>query len=229
VGRLRYIVFSGMDGSGKTTKALFTRSFLNTSNIKSTYVWFRWNAYISYFVLFIAKIIKLTIKVNINNQLVFIRRYYANKVLAYLWILTQLMDIIITHVFSIVRAKLYGARIIIYDRFAIPDKIVDLIYETRINLFKTILVRALIYYFLSMVRNGSMLIIFNKISPDKVLRIRKDLPSVNYPYMYDRLYTIILKIISGSNNMLILDSERSLNENLLSIARKLSMLLHHEG
>jgi len=228
VGRLRYIVFSGIDGSGKTTKALFTQGFLSILNIKSIYVWFRWNAYISYFVLFIAKIIKLTIKVNINNQLVIIRRYYTNKLLAYLWTLAQLMDFIIAHIFSSLRAKLYGARIIIYDRFAIPDKIVDLIHESRMNLFKITLARALIYHFLSKLRNGSMLIIFNKISPDKVLRMRKDLPSINYPYVYDRLYTIILKIMSGSNNMLILDSGKPLNENLLSIARTLSMLLHHE-
>jgi thymidylate kinase len=225
--KLKYLVFSGMDGSGKTTKALFTQGVLNNLNLKSMYVWFRWSAYSSYFVFPIARIARLTIRVNINDKIVFIRRYYMNKPLAYLWVLTQSIDFIISYIFSLLRAKLCKTKVIIYDRFAIPDKIIDLIYESRINVLRVPLIRALIYHFLSKLKDGSMLIVFNKVSPYKVLERRKDLPSISYPFIYDRLYAIILKMLSGSHNVLMLNSERPLNENLVAIAKILNTALHH--
>jgi len=226
--KLKYIVLSGIDGSGKTTKAKFTYKYLNDRGIKAIYVWFRWNAYISYFPLLVAKIAKLTVKMNICNSSIIVRRYYINKALAYLWVLTQSIDFLIGYTVSLLRAKLYGARIIIYDRFIIPDKIVDLMYESHVNVFKVLLTRAVIYYFLSHLKNGSVLMVFNKISPYRVLRVRKDLPSRMYPYIYAQLYAIILKMLLENNGVLILDVEKPLSENLLHLLKVLNKVAHYK-
>jgi len=212
--RLKYIVFSGIDGSGKTTKARLSQLFLSRIGVGSYYVWFRWNAYVSYLVLFIAKITRLTVRKKIGNQVILIREYYRNKALARLWIITQSIDFLISHIFHTFRAHLNKAQVIIYDRFVIPDKIVDLIYETRINVFRNIVIRALIYYFISNIKGGKMIVIFNKVSPRKVLVIRKDIPSPIYPFIYNNLYDKVLKLLADAQGLYVLDSEKKLKENL---------------
>ena len=207
-------MFSGIDGSGKTTKARFSLLFLLRRGIRSYYVWFRWNAYISYLVLPIARIAGLTIRKKVCNQTIFVREYYRNRFLAELWIITQSLDFLLGYIFYALRARLNGARMIVYDRFVIFDKIVDLLYETRINVFRKIIVKALVYYFISKIRKGKMIIIFNKISPKKVLSLRKDIPSLSYPFIYSRLYNIVLKLLPDVQGVYILDAEKSLKENL---------------
>ena len=219
---MKHIVFSGIDGSGKTTKAMFSLLFLSRMGIRSYYIWFRWNAYVSYLALLIARITGLTVRKKVCGQVILVREYYRNRVLARLWIITQFTDFLISYVFHVLRARLNGAQIVIYDRFIIPDKVVDLIYETRTNVLRNIVAKALIYYFISRIRSGKMIIIFNKISPEKVLILRRDIPSSSYPFIYERLYKKVLKLLSNVRGLYVLDAEKSLKENLSILKRILN-------
>jgi len=212
----KFIVISGVDGSGKTTKAKAIQQYLTSMGVNVTYVWFRWNAYLSYLPLLLAKIAKLTIFKRINDNVVIVRRYYKCKPLSYLWIITQTIDFIIAHLLSLLHARILSkTSVVIYDRFAVPDKLIDLMYETHVNVLRIPLTKALIYWFLKNLRKGRFILVYMKVSPQTVLRRRSDLPSKSYPYVYVTLYNSLTTLLIDEKNTLVLYGDRDLRENLI--------------
>jgi hypothetical protein len=231
VRKIGYIIMSGMDGSGKTTKARSLQKYLVKKNVKAIYVWYRWRAYLSYVPLFIAKIAGLTTYKYIDNMRIAIRRYYMNKPLAYLWAIAQIIDYTISYLLVLLYIRSYGVRIIIFDRFLIPDKLIDLLYETRLNVFKLFFIRALIYWFLRELRENRFILIYNKIDPFIVLARRKDIPSKCYPYIYASFYNKIMKIFITEENFLQLNGLEPFEDNLktlISFARGRLRICGHE-
>ncbi|MEM4888850.1 MAG: hypothetical protein QXJ64_05370, partial [Thermosphaera sp.] len=130
LGNLNIIIFSGVDGSGKTTQAKLLEKFLREKQVKVRIFWFRWFAFFSYFLYFYAFLLRRTIKIKILNKSLKIHAFYIDIVLQRLYPVFQSFDLLLKYLFTILYIKLRRIRVIIFDRFVL-DLIVDLLWETR--------------------------------------------------------------------------------------------------
>jgi len=200
---VKFIVFSGIDGSGKTTYSKLVESELRRRNFKTMYVWFRWSSYLSNLLLLFFRFLKYTRRLHIQREgcykvEVVIREYYKNKFLALLWIFLQSIDMLIRYMLILIRGT-HNDIIVICDRFIIPDKLVDLIYETHIVITKVPLIRALLYFFINRIREGKITVIYLSVDPKIALLRKKDIISSSYLLFYSNVYEKLMDFIKASS------------------------------
>jgi len=120
------IVFTGIDGSGKTTQAELLVKFLKNDGIKTLYVWSRWKP------LFLGPLIKgwkskstdevvnLNYKSDLKEKK---QRLLSNPIFRWLWLTGFLVDYSL-QIFVKVRLKLLKKQLIVSDRI-FYDSVID--------------------------------------------------------------------------------------------------------
>jgi thymidylate kinase len=120
-----FIVFAGIDGSGKTTQAKYTFSLLKDKLDQVTYVWCRWDPFVFRF------LIKLWKKYNKKNleksywqQKDKKTRFLKKPLFRGIWIWGWIIEYGIQVFFKIRLRRIAGARMIVSDRY-FYDSFVD--------------------------------------------------------------------------------------------------------
>ncbi len=124
----KYIIISGIDGSGKTTVINALTDALNTKGYSTQYIWMRFNHYSVKVMNALARILGLSVKVHNAFGDVWEHRLYKNRLFCNLYVWCSYIDNIIARRKTL---KL-EADYIICDRW-VNDTLIDLGAECRID------------------------------------------------------------------------------------------------
>ena len=124
----KYIVISGIDGSGKTSVIESLQRKLEEDGIKVSYIWMRYNHYLLKCMNALARIMRLSVKVHNEMGEVWEHRLYKNRAFCKVYIWCSYIDNMIA------KKKVYRekADIVICDRW-VNDILIDLGAECRFN------------------------------------------------------------------------------------------------
>ncbi|MEM4166730.1 MAG: hypothetical protein QW255_05235 [Candidatus Bilamarchaeaceae archaeon] len=131
----RVIVFSGIDGCGKTTIIEQLRSILEHRGIKTQYVWLRYNHFFVKPILFFCKLIGLTTYEVIGDIRIGYHNFYKSRLISGIFICLTFWDTFLATLFKICIPLIFTRNLIICDRWVV-DILVDLEIDTGIPLFK---------------------------------------------------------------------------------------------
>lgn len=164
----RLICIAGVDGSGKTTLAKKLVDELNQKGYPTKYVWFRFPYFLTFTLLFIARLTKLTQYVSNGKHRVGIHYFHLQPFRA-LYPLTVLIDTLVHYVIKIAIPLKLGY-IVICDRW-IYDIIVDVsidVHNVCVRAFHPSAIGGLYYRLASQARFTLLLD-----APDHVLETRR--------------------------------------------------------
>lgn len=123
------IIFSGIDGSGKSTHARLLYKYAKLKGLKVRYIWLRFFALITYPLFLYARLFKRTILVNVP-YVAKVHIFWIDPVLKFLYPRLLLLDILIRFFIELMLTYVKRIDLLIIDRF-VMDTAIDLIYETR--------------------------------------------------------------------------------------------------
>lgn len=130
----KIIFITGVDGSGKTYVARHLIKALNAKGIPAVHAWSRFNNYLSKPLLAFAKVIGLNYYEVNNGVKVGYHDFEKSKIISFLFIRLQLIDVWIASIIKFWIPILFGQKIIIADRGPY-DTIIDVSLDTgRYNL-----------------------------------------------------------------------------------------------
>jgi len=123
---MKYLVISGIDGSGKTTIIERTREHFNNNNIHSFYIWLRFNHYFCKGMHALARLLGFSVKKSSYRGEAWFHEFYRSKVFCAVYIRMTYLDTIIGCLKLRFRLPRKGAvEYVICDRW-VPDVLVDL-------------------------------------------------------------------------------------------------------
>ena len=186
----KFIIFSGIDGSGKSTHARIFEHELKSNGMSVKYVYMRGlgRTFLSLPFLALCRLLKIT-KVHKLESGIRVSEYpfYAYKPLRLLWPLAQLIDSMIYTVLLIrLSQPFYDA--IIFDRSPV-DTLVDIIADTRLPIEVKILQKL----FLSLLPRNSVMIILD-VNEEVALVRKKDILTKFYLSIRRRLYNWLAEL-----------------------------------
>lgn len=123
----KYIIISGIDGSGKTTVIEALKEHLTREGYKVDYIWMRYNHYLLRVMNAIARILGLSVKVHNAMGTVWEHRLYKMPWFCWLYIRISYFDNLI----AVKKVKKLSGDYVICDRW-INDILIDLGAECRI-------------------------------------------------------------------------------------------------
>jgi len=180
----KVIIFSGIDGSGKSTHARIFGHRLKSNGLSVKYVYMRGlgRIFISLPFLALCRLLKITKVHRLKGGIrVSEYRFYAYKPLRLLWPLIQLVDsMIYTLILILLSQHFYD--VIIFDRSSI-DTLVDIIADTRLPIETGILQKL----FLSLLPRNSIVIILD-INEEIALTRKRDILGKSYLSVRRRIY-----------------------------------------
>ena len=124
----KYIIISGIDGSGKTTVINELTKVLETNGKSTKYIWMRFNHYSVKVMNMLARVMGLSVKVHNAFGDVWEHRLYKNRLFCKVYVWCSYIDNVIA------RRKAFklNAAYIICDRW-VNDTLIDLGAECRMN------------------------------------------------------------------------------------------------
>lgn len=127
-------IFSGIDGSGKSTHARLLYDYAKENGFKVRYTWLRWTPFFSYLLLFYALLRGRTIKTQLTSngqqRTLKVHVFWIDPILKTLYPRVFLFDLLVRYLVELLSAHIRRLDLIIIDRFLL-DVIVDLLWETR--------------------------------------------------------------------------------------------------
>lgn len=126
----KYIIISGVDGSGKTTVIEGVRKQLEADGKKVGYIWMRYNFKLIRLMHAIAKVTGLAYKQKTEMGEMWLHRFYNNKLFCWFYIRCSYIDNWLARKKPIVLAKAQKLDYVICDRW-VNDIIIDLGSETH--------------------------------------------------------------------------------------------------
>ena len=126
----KYIIISGVDGSGKTTVIEGVRKQLEADGKKVGYIWMRYNFKLIRLMHAIAKVTGLAYKQKTEMGEMWPHRFYNNKLFCWFYIRCSYIDNWLARKKPIVLAKAQKLDYVICDRW-VNDIIIDLGSETH--------------------------------------------------------------------------------------------------
>lgn len=129
------ITISGVDGSGKSSVIELLQQHLENRNVKSRYVWLRYNHYLTKFLLAFCRFAGFTKYEYFENSRVVYHNFYKSSIVSWLFVLLTFIDTLMISFFLVYIPRLFLNKTIICDRW-IFDIMVDLEVDTRINFSK---------------------------------------------------------------------------------------------
>ena len=167
------ISLSGIDGSGKTTVIDGVRAELDKNNIENSYVWLRYNHYITKVLLVFCKLIGMTKYETHDGIRVGYHNFYKSKFISWLFICLTYIDTFIISWLLVRLPAIFTNKVIICDRWII-DILIDLEIDTHINLRGGIVKKL----FMSLVPDSAVYIVISR-DYESVLKARDE-------HAYDR-------------------------------------------
>lgn len=193
------IVFSGLDGTGKTTQSEKLIKFFKNNNVDVKYVWLRSPKYFSYFILIFFKIFRILKTVNgVTGKKYGILKLEKYVFLQKIWKQVLLIDYMISIKFHSL-SNIKKNHVVILDRF-LPDALVDYI----LNCNNDNLVNTVDKDFMNKIPKNSVIFYFN-LKPS-ISYSRNLEESENVIKRRQKLYLKICK----KYNLQIIDSEQSI-------------------
>ena len=126
----KYIIISGVDGSGKTTVIEGVRKQLEADGKKVGYIWMRYNFKLIRLMHAIAKVTGLAYKQKTEMGEMWLHRFYNNKLFCWFYIRCSYIDNWLARKKPIALAKAQKLDYVICDRW-VNDIIIDLGSETH--------------------------------------------------------------------------------------------------
>ena len=126
----RIISISGVDGCGKTTVIEGVRLALEARDYKISYVWLRYNHYLTKFLHAFCRLSGFTRYEWHDNIRVGYHEFYRSTLISALAIILNFIDTLLASFFLIYIPALFTKRIIICDRWVV-DILIDLQVDTR--------------------------------------------------------------------------------------------------
>lgn len=126
----KYIIISGVDGSGKTTVIEGVRKQLEADGKKMGYIWMRYNFKLIRLMHAIAKVTGLAYKQKTEMGEMWLHRFYNNKLFCWFYIRCSYIDNWLARKKPIALAKAQKLDYVICDRW-VNDIIIDLGSETH--------------------------------------------------------------------------------------------------
>ncbi len=180
----KFIIFSGIDGSGKSTYARIFECRLKSNGMSVKYVYMRGldRTFLSLPFLALCRLLKIT-KVHKLESGIRVSEYpfYSYKPLRLLWPLLQLVDSMI-YILLLIRLPQLFYDVIIFDRSPI-DTLVDIIADTRLPIGVGVLQKL----FLSLLPRNSIVIILD-VNEEIALIRKKDILRKSYLSVRRRIY-----------------------------------------
>lgn len=165
----KVIAISGLDGSGKTVIIRALENKLKKQNISTSYVWLRYNHYLTKFLLAFCRVIRLTKYHNIDGIRIGYHEFYRSKLISYLFILLTYIDTLMISVITVYIPALFTSNTIICDRW-IFDIMVDLEIDTGINLNKGGFIKKI---FKAIVPKNAFYFIIQR-NPQELIKVRRE-------------------------------------------------------
>ncbi|MCK4790936.1 MAG: hypothetical protein KAV87_44785, partial [Desulfobacteraceae bacterium] len=128
----KYIIISGIDGSGKTTIIEAVRSELARQGIKNRYVWLRYNHYLTRFLLAFCRFAKLTRYEYFENSRVGYHDFYKSKLVSWLFVFLTFIDTLAVSIIKVYIPAIFSQKTVICDRWVI-DILIDLEIDTKLK------------------------------------------------------------------------------------------------
>lgn len=175
---MKTIIISGIDGSGKTSVINALQIELKNRGYTTSYIWLRFNHYLTKIMHAFARIIGLSVKIENEMGTVWQHRFYKSPLFCSIYIYATYIDTVISKV-KYNRVSSNGSDLVICDRW-IPDILVDLATKTHrenflsskwVSAFFKILPKNVFLFIVS--RNESQVLdcrLENRIDPDYSLR-----------------------------------------------------------
>jgi len=172
------IVFSGIDGSGKTTIINELQKRLEGQGKSTNVVWMRYCHYLTRSVFLLARLTGHTVyEFHNGEKIIGYHDFYRSKVISYLFIGTLILDTFFASILKIYIPLYLSKKTIICDRW-IPDILIDIEIDTNINCFYNCLVAKL---FLKIMPKNTLLF--------KVIREKTDTINARRENTYDKNFT----------------------------------------
>jgi len=188
----KFIIFSGIDGSGKSTHARIFARKLKSNGMSVKYVYMRGlgRTFLSLPFLALCRLLKIT-KVHKLESGIRVSEYpfYVYKPLRLLWPLIQLVDSMI-YTLLLIRLPQHFYDVMILDRSPV-DTLADIIADTRLSIGVGILQKL----FLSLLPRNSIMIILD-VNEEIAFARKKDILRKSYLSIRRRIYNKLAELYS---------------------------------
>ncbi len=178
----KFIIISGIDGSGKTTVINALIEALNAKGCSTQYIWMRFNHYSVKVMNAIARVLGLSVKVHNAFGDVWEHRLYKNRLFCMVYVWCSYID----NVFARRKALKLKADYIICDRW-VNDTLIDLGAECRID---NILDSKWYYRFQNILPKNNIQLVITR-NKDDIIRCRvENTTNPDFPFrfmLYDKL------------------------------------------
>lgn len=208
---MKYIVISGIDGSGKTAVINALQKQLKQEGKRSYYIWMRYNHYFVKIMNALARILGLSVKVNNEMGTIWEHRFYKSRLFCKIYIICSYLDNQISK-FKVKRISSDEYDFVICDRW-INDILIDLGAESQMMEF---LDSKWYLRFQSILPVGTKQFLIERKKEDIIdCRIENQVDP-NFPYRY-QLYNELSK----KEEVYVIDNSGTLDKSINQILTKL--------
>lgn len=123
---MKYIIISGIDGSGKTSIINELIRRLEEENYATKYIWMRFNHYLVKVMNALARVLKLSVPLSINEKWVWQHQFHRSPLFCRMYVVCSYID----NRMARIKIKNIQAEYVICDRW-VADTLVDLGAECR--------------------------------------------------------------------------------------------------
>lgn len=174
---MKFIIVSGIDGSGKTTTIHELMKEFNRKEISTQYIWLRFNHYTVKFLHALARILKLSVPMTHENTRIWQHKFYLSPLFCRFYILCTYLDNFLARLKTIRLNSTY----IICDRW-IPDTLVDLGAECRIS---DILESRWYARFMNLLPDNCLFFVISRNPEDVSVARKENLLNPDFPYRFE--------------------------------------------
>lgn len=185
----RFIYFTGVDGSGKSTVIDLLINEYQKKGINARKVWLRFNYFFTKPILFLCRIIGLTRRERRGNRIISVHDFHRSKLIAFLVQYLHFIDTLTAYIIKVWIPLRFTNCVIFCDKF-VYDILADFMVETKdLNLLD----KKITKLFLRLIPKDTPLILFT-VEKEEIIRRKPEvlLDDEDYDLKY-KAYQIIMK------------------------------------